>query len=970
MEEQQVSEIIWKSEDGKYLVSWKGMCLLQNTYELESSLPSELVEQFNQASPPTRGYRPREDDLPKNGELSKWGTCSWCVKSGFVGRRFGRDKIYKRNVVLKFKSNGFAAARRRMENHAKCDPRLHAEVMMCAACEKRFNKKKKKETVKPVDEPVEPKVPSPVKQKPVAPLLVAAIMLATATATKKSRKRKLSMDPVAAGKMSNQLKRFKDYPPPPPVQPNYTPFHPVELETPPGKSNQPGKKVYVCRWSDRHGRVTPDKPAHELNANVTVDLVELFEICCRNPTCGGCGAVGKKYPQYFSTGPGGVAEVQLGCRVCTSEKSVEVIRTGSKVRLLQKHTKQSQISTKKSSADTQRDRVNDCPFRNVEEARMVLRHFLSKGQGSQMAASTAFMGTAGISSERWADMEFYVFDCMKVAKSWSNSRVWNAAKRVKAGTLGHISRMWVALDARWHCRGKSSIHGTCSMANQAVSGLAHFGAVHMSKNVTEEEQRLLGLQKYTGTSPSMDPTGAEMLVKCVFHEGGEICRYCQDGDAKTKKRLAQLWEIGNTRRKEQKAKRIQDGISADGEEWSEWVTEVVRCVNHLLVNLSNKLIASQYDKVAREACKATCPRRLNKDGTPGPYTDCKRISVPRIRHRVILAVRTWLEEQDYTDVKGIRAMFEQAVHERMLAHIRGECSEHCKHPEDWKPGPNSLIDCGGDLELIEREINEKVGSHLDEIFVGGLPLETNNRVEAANAFYSRELPKGTAVSARTYAVRMMKAECEISSRYLWNLPACEGDVAGKDELIWKEVFYEQVAAKLGVHVSLIYSEMERRADREYVRRAAHRSLRRCSVEGQLKEQQYKKKQNQLKEERSGGADQDDYDFDKGKRQGAKLPSTMAGKAKVTGVKKCRCGSTSHQRTSHKSCKLNARRKENLETEMIEADIMVMNDSEIVVDSEEDEFEREDAEAAAEDKAAIRATRQPECEDAAGAGGNP
>jgi hypothetical protein len=233
MEEQQVNEIIWKGEDGKYLVSWKGMCYLQNTNELESSLPSELVEQFNQASPPTRGYRPREDDLPKNGGLSKWGTCSWCVKLGFVGRRFGRDKIYKRNVVLKFKSNGFAAARRGIENHAKCDPRLHAEVMMGAACEKRFNKKKRKETVKPVDdEPVEPKVPSPVKQKPVASLLVAAIMLATATPTKKSRKRKLSMDSVAAGKMSNQLKRFKDYPPPPPLQPNYTLFHPVELETP------------------------------------------------------------------------------------------------------------------------------------------------------------------------------------------------------------------------------------------------------------------------------------------------------------------------------------------------------------------------------------------------------------------------------------------------------------------------------------------------------------------------------------------------------------------------------------------------------------------------------------------------------------------------------------------------------------------------------------------------------------------
>jgi hypothetical protein len=149
----------------------------------------------------------------------------------------------------------------------------------------------------------------------------------------------------------------------------------------------------------------------------------------------------------------------------------------------------------------------------VEEARVVLQHFLAKGMGSQMAQSTAFMGKAGITSERWADMEFYVFECMEFAKNWSNQRVWNAAATINEGDFGHIHKLWVALDARWHCRGKSSIHGTQSMANQNVTGLAHFAAVHMSKNVTEEEQALLGLHKYTGTSPSMDPAGAETLVR-------------------------------------------------------------------------------------------------------------------------------------------------------------------------------------------------------------------------------------------------------------------------------------------------------------------------------------------------------------------------------------------------------------------------------------------------------------------------
>lgn len=42
---------------------------LQN--KLKGFLPKELVEQFNQQPPPTRGYGPGDD--PTNGELKKWG---------------------------------------------------------------------------------------------------------------------------------------------------------------------------------------------------------------------------------------------------------------------------------------------------------------------------------------------------------------------------------------------------------------------------------------------------------------------------------------------------------------------------------------------------------------------------------------------------------------------------------------------------------------------------------------------------------------------------------------------------------------------------------------------------------------------------------------------------------------------------------------------------------------------------------
>jgi hypothetical protein len=52
------------------------------------------------------------------------------------------------------------------------------------------------------------------------------------------------------------------------------------------------------------------------------------------------------------------------------------------------------IPYKKYKKGEKRNREQDCPFRNIEEARIVLQHFLSKGVGSQLSKSTAWMGKA------------------------------------------------------------------------------------------------------------------------------------------------------------------------------------------------------------------------------------------------------------------------------------------------------------------------------------------------------------------------------------------------------------------------------------------------------------------------------------------------------------------------------------------------------------------------------------------------
>jgi hypothetical protein len=247
--------------------------------------------------------------------------------------------------------------------------------------------------------------------------------------------------------------------------------------------------------------------AEELNTDITMDFVELLQILQSNPTCDECQQVGTRYPQYISRGPGGVAVLQLGCLCC---KRVIEVKTGSQLKL-----------------------PEDCPFRNLEEARVVLQHFLARGSGAELSRRTSHMGPAGIPSTLYRECEFYMFSAMKETRDECQDRVLFCAANLEFGTLGHLLNLWACGDCRWHTRGRASIHGTYNYISRYWKGLPQIASEHMSKNVTDEEQRRVQLAPHTGTAPAMDRSGAVACNKTIKKKGGRVVRHTQDGDAAT-----------------------------------------------------------------------------------------------------------------------------------------------------------------------------------------------------------------------------------------------------------------------------------------------------------------------------------------------------------------------------------------------------------------------------------------------------
>jgi hypothetical protein len=260
------------------------------------------------------------------------------------------------------------------------------------------------------------------------------------------------------------------------------------------------------------------------------------------------------------------------------------------------------------------------------------------------------------------------------------------------------------------------------------------------------------------------------------------------------------------------------------------------------------------------------------------------------------------------------AKLEEEYHTKIMPHIQGKCDpELCGHDEDWVAGPNSLIDCEGDLEVMEEILFRKMRERLAKVIVDGMPLETTNQAESANAFNARELQKGTICSALTYAINMFKADCRISERFLRN--------QFPDEPTWQKRFHTKIAAKMGISAQALYSPMQERADEESLRIKANRSNRRQSEEGLIKANIERKEKNRRKEERAGDIKEsyDKGDLDERAKRAKKKKVTHVVVKDGESIKPCKCGSISHKRTSAKACPLN---KKNLQAERVDADTAV------------------------------------------------
>ena len=112
----------------------------------------------------------------------------------------------------------------------------------------------------------------------------------------------------------------------------------------------------------------------------------------------------------------------------------------------------------------------------------------------------------------------------------------------------------------------------------------------------------------------------------------------------------------------------------------------------------------------------------------------------------------------------------------------------------------------------------QVGKNIRSIFVPGHPLRTTNFVESWNALSILYLAKSAAPSALTYTLSMYMCDMHASERYLYNL-----DSSAKT---WRELVWEKVAAKAGLHVNALVSARALCALRVQVRLATERSNKR------------------------------------------------------------------------------------------------------------------------------------------------
>lgn len=598
----------------------------------------------------------------------------------------------------------------------------------------------------------------------------------------------------------------------------------------------------------------------EVGGDATVDKVELLlalmEIPCRE-------CHGSCHPKGHRVGPGGAYEIAMRCNSDVCGAPDRVYDFASKLR----HSLPA-----------------DCPARNLEELRAMIRHLLARGQGGDLARSNAHLGhAAAITTSQWRSFQFWMFPILKEARDESFKACRLIIKQRDPDAPGGWRNMAVSCDTRWQHVGHCSKHGTTNMAcaigfEEGVGGDAFtltipLASCHMSMTAKGPELELPGIETYEGTSKGMDTFGSIQVLKELMAEGAIIKLYRMDGDGKS------AAEVGDLLREVDPAAQIQS------------------CCNHRIVNVTSWVIKKlKSNAIAKATCAIKCEGAQKKDGTRGVRKECTKATNRWSRFVLAKSIRTWLESKGVPktqeEVDQIVLDWDRELKPVILAHAFGKCNEHCEHEMPWEFAgmKDHVVTCPGQQAAIEAECNKTIGKDIKKLIVVGFAVGSTNAVESLNNICRLHLPKGVNPSALTYQISMLMADMHSCERVLW-----EHSGGGKT---WIQRVWELVAEKIGIFWHLLVGDGEIDAAEASIAASTKLAKKRNTANRRKSKNTSKKKAERKKLLHKG--DKTEYSKDGPAGGGTQRKAKRKGRKAIG---QCKCGSTAHKMRSSTKCPL-------------------------------------------------------------------
>jgi hypothetical protein len=170
------------------------------------------------------------------------------------------------------------------------------------------------------------------------------------------------------------------------------------------------------------------------------------------------------------------------------------------------------------------DLPGDCPFSNIEEAQLFLRHMLAKGQGHQLRR------THGIEPKRWAAFLGWVLPILKETAAESFRTCRGIVKKRDPDEVFSSSFAGTASDGRWLTVGRTSQWGSVYTCDTSPDGIP-LSSYHMCMNTTAEEFEKFGILQWQGTSKGMEQHGTMKTLREIQDDDITVQDQTMDGDS-------------------------------------------------------------------------------------------------------------------------------------------------------------------------------------------------------------------------------------------------------------------------------------------------------------------------------------------------------------------------------------------------------------------------------------------------------